>query len=158
MSKYILGYPISVGSTKGAIEFLEENIDLIDTNNWEDFFWNMLDNPAGWSVANITAQTIIGMLNNGKILFDEEVRQKVLYEALNNTITALYDSDITNIDLFHLYYPDNGSSTLSREDMGNWLGYSAKEFVQFIKDNPSLKIRLVREGQSMHTTLFEVLS
>lgn len=156
MSDYILGYPLAVGNTKSAIEFLEENIDLIDTNNWEDFFWNMIDNPKNWVVSNITAQTIVGMLNNGKISFDEDIRQKVLYEALNNTATALYDSDITHIDLYHLYYVDDGT-TKPREDMGNWLGYTPKEFVQFIKDNPSLKIRLIRGGKSMRTILFKVL-
>lgn len=155
MSDYILGYPTILGSTKGAIEFLEENIDLIDNDQWEDFFWNMLDNPNNWIVGMFTSYTIIGMLEKSDIKFDEHMRQKVLYEALNNTITALKDSDVKEIDLYDLYYLDTGGY-LPREDMGNWLGYNEKEFLAFIKDNPDLRIQIIKDTGNMHDTYIKV--
>lgn len=155
MSDYILGYPTILGSTKGAIEFLEENIDLIDNDQWEDFFWNMLDNPNNWIVGMFTSYTIIGMLEKSDIKFDEHMRQKVLYEALNNTITALKDSDVKEINLYDLYYLDNGSF-LPREDMGNWVGYNVKEFLAFIKDNPDLRIQIIKDTGNMHDTYIKV--
>lgn len=40
------------GAAKGAIQFIEENIELIEENNWTQFFWNMLSNPNDWIVGH----------------------------------------------------------------------------------------------------------
>lgn len=135
----LMGFKSEVEYEFDARTFIEKNIDLIDKENWERFFWNMLDNPDGVLIASQTADYIIDILQEAQVEWDENVRFKVFKKALHNTLRAFADthecslSSPAEIRLLHIYYLDQGY-TIPEEDQTNWLGYSIWDMKNAIRN------------------------
>lgn len=134
-----MGFKSEVEYEFDARTFIEKNIDLIDKENWERFFWNMLDNPDGVLIASQTADYIIDILQEAQVEWDENIRFKVFKTALNNTLRTFADthecslSSPAEIRLLDIYYLNQGY-TMPEEDQTNWLGYSMWDMKNTIRN------------------------
>ncbi len=110
-----------------AKRFLENKIDLIDSNNWHQFFEDMIYDEYNeeYNMSNDEAIELIEFLKRHEITFNEDARIDQLIEAINTTMQNLYeDEDSKWITLANLYSLDNG----------NWAGYTLAEFSSLLNE------------------------
>lgn len=101
-------------------QFIENNIELIDKDDWHQFFETMIyDEYTGLDLNNNEAIELIEFLKKNEINFSEDARIDQLIESINTTMHNLCEGEsTTSITLENLYSLDNG----------NWAGYTLSEF------------------------------
>ena len=109
-----------------ARQFLENKIELIDNDNWHQFFEDMIyDEYTDLYLNNNEAIELIEFLKQNEINFNEDARVDQLIEAINTTMYNLCEEEDTKwITLENLYSLDNG----------NWAGYTLAEFSSLLNE------------------------
>ena len=108
-----------------AKSFIENKIDLIDSNNWTHFFDDMINEYDNTYLTNENAQEVIYILQDSKVAFSQEDRLKVTIDCINSVMYNLkYGEQITTLTAEDLYELENG----------NWAGYLLTEFIQILTD------------------------
>ena len=109
-----------------ARQFLENKIELIDKDDWHQFFEDMIyDEYTDLYLNNNEAIELIEFLKKNEINFNEDARVDQLIEAINTTMQNLFEDENTKwITLNNLYTLDNG----------NWAGYTLAEFSSLLNE------------------------
>ena len=109
-----------------ARQFLENKIELIDKDDWHQFFEDMIyDEYTDLYLNNNEAIELIEFLKKHEINFNEDARIDQLIEAINTTMHNLCEEEDTKwITLENLYSLDNG----------NWAGYTLAEFSSLLNE------------------------
>lgn len=109
-----------------AKQFLENKIELIDKDDWHQFFEDMIyDEYTDLYLNNNEAIELIEFLKKNEINFNEDARVDQLIEAINTTMQNLFEGEnIKDITLENLYSLDNG----------NWAGYTLTEFSSLLNE------------------------
>lgn len=102
--------------------YIEEYIDLIDTENWEQFFLNMLDPDEG--LTNKEIRDLFFVLEKANIDVPEQTRKEVFTNYLKENIQEYMNDEETLPIVIVL-----------RKYCENTLGYSEDEAAQIIDEN-----------------------
>ena len=104
-----------------ARRFIENNVDLIDIDNWAEFFYLM------WKMYGSTSLEVINIFKDVGIDWDEATRQEELFDGVHETMKNQVSNDIHIRDLYR--------TTSPMFSPRSWLGYTEDEFYDILMSN-----------------------
>ena len=114
-----------------AKKYIEQTVTLIDQGDWRSFFEEQQTEHYGH--INIpTSYHILEWLRTAGIEWDEDVRQEVLFENINELLEDCNSGGMLSLEELYLWDDDRWSDGAT-----GWLGYDQEEFYNLIKTNPN---------------------